>query len=286
MAGPAYTHLYGVRGDGHRLLGDDVRIITWNMGCGFGGRYRSNHLNAWRQIEELDPDVALLQEVASIPDWADPSRIIVAKRNEAGTFLTVVYARRGSCELVAPDASVSPLLGSQAVIAEVTGLGEPLLVASVHTRTGRPKEPELSMFHGLDPEVKGRLDLPSDSGSWNASIICSVIEWAAGRRNFVAGGDFNLAWRFDETDPRPTGWASDQFKAMRDAGWRRPHLKFHAGEERTLFRRPLEIFQLDHFFCDAGTYGRATACDVIHLDDLEELSDHAPLGLTFSSLHD
>lgn len=261
----------------------DVQILAWNMGCGFGAEYRSNHLDAWNRIEDLDPDVALLQEVASIPGWVDLGRVIVASRNQTRTFLTVVYARRGSCEPVAPDVVMAPLIGSQVVIGEVSGLGEPLLVASVHTRTGHPKDPELSMFRALDPEVRDRLELPEDLGSWNAAIIRSAVTHASVGRQFVAGGDFNLSWRFDETESRPTGWASDQFKAMRDAGWRRPHLKFHAGEERTLFRRPLEMFQLDHFFTDANTYVAATSCDVIHLDDLERLSDHAPLGLTFGA---
>ncbi len=174
------------------------------------------------------------------------------------------------------------MLGGQAVIANVEShSGSTTVVASVHARTGPPKDPELAMFNALSGEVRSELRLPNDAGSWNAAIILAVVARAAARTPFIAGGDFNLAWRFDETaSGRPDPyWASAQFKAIRERGWRRPHLKFHAGEERTLFRGPNEIYQLDHFFTDAETYRASTRCDVVSMDDLGGLSDHAPLLL-------
>ena len=62
------------------------------------------------------------------------------------------------------------------------------------------------------------------------------------------------------------------------AGWRAVHPKFHAGEQRTLFRPGKdEAFQWDHIFCDGKPWDAATACDVLHVPHQHELSDHAPL---------
>jgi hypothetical protein len=58
-------------------------------------------------------------------------------------------------------------------------------------------------------------------------------------------------------------------------------MKFHVGEEQTFFRagRPTEMYQLDHYLTDEQTYGTATRCDVVQLENRAALSDHAPLLL-------
>lgn len=152
-----------------------------------------------------------------------------------------------------------------------------MVVASVHTIPGRPSGWQGPAFDALPPELSA--GLPKDRGSWNAHIILDAIARSSSGGRFILGGDFNVAWRFDETDKVPSHWAGDQFRAMRERGWRRPHLKFHAGEERTLFRHDHELFQLDHFFVDELTYGISTGCDVLDLEDQSRLSDHAPLAL-------
>lgn len=253
------------------------------MGCGYGSRYKANHAQAWREIEALDPDVALLQEVLRVPESIDPSRVERAPRNRAGTFQTVVYVRRGSLVRIEPEPTLSPVVGGQVVLAEVTGLSiSPVVVASIHTLTGAPEKQAQEAFNALPDSVRGLL--PEDRGSWNAAVILRSVAQHTRDRRFVVGGDLNLAWRFDEVQGGKTSyWASEQFRALRSEGWRRCHLKFHAGEERTLFRRPDELYQLDHLFADAETYGAATCCDVLQLDDLQELSDHAPLVLEIES---
>lgn len=70
------------------------------------------------------------------------------------------------------------------------------------------------------------------------------------------------------------------FAKAEAAGWRAVHPKFHAGEQRTLFRPGKdEAFQLDHLLCDRKTWDAATACEVLQVPYLEELSDHAPLSV-------
>jgi endonuclease/exonuclease/phosphatase family metal-dependent hydrolase len=256
-----------------------MRFVTWNMGCGFGGAYKPAHLEAWAETEALDPDVALLQEVMSVPESVDPSRVVGAPQYPGGRFHTIVYVRRGSVRLAEADAVLAPVLGGQAVIAEVSdSSGGPVVLASVHVRTGVPSWESLLLFDALPDELRNRL--PPNQGLWNPTVVVNAIAGRVRGRRFVIGGDFNTAWRFDETQGNATGyWASEQFRAIRDRGWRRCHLKFHAGEERTLFRRPNAIYQLHHFFADDDTYRAASRCDVVHLENLERLSDHAPVIL-------
>lgn len=258
-----------------------MRIMTWNMGCAFqGSKYRRAHGEAWNRLEELDPDVAFLQEVSHIPESIDTARVVSAPRNQDGTYQTVVYSRRGSLRRLMPSPVLAPALMGQAVLAEPANSSstKPIVLASVHTVTGHPQAVMELAFEALPPDVKARF--PGDRGSWNAHVILEAVAQSTSGGRFIVGGDFNLAWRFDETDKSRRYWASDQFRAMRDKGWLRPHLKFHAGEERTLFRRENEFFQLDHFFVDQDTYDNSTSCDVLHLEDQDRLSDHAPLMLT------
>ena len=164
--------------------------------------------------------------------------IVQAPRNAEGQFSTVIYARRGSATRIEPDPALAPSLLGQAVIARVGDLlAEPFVVASVHTITGVPKGGHKATFEAL--ALAARKRLPANAGSWNAHIIVEAVAGAATSQRFVVGGDFNAAWRFDET--QSSHWASDQFKAMRKHGWRRPHLRFHAGEERTFAPLLLQV---------------------------------------------
>ena len=227
-----------------------MRIITWNMGCAYPGRYRAAHAEAWGQVEALDPDIALLQEVDQVPDSVDQDTVVCSPRDREGGSHTVVYARRGTVTMLGPEPDLAPALLGQALITEVAGLTpEPLVMVSVQAL----------------------------AGSWNTQIILDAVTGVSANREFVVGGDFNLAWRFEETQHSHS--ASDQFKAMRDQGWLRPHLKFHAGEQRTLFDGMDQLYQLDHFFVDHRTLQRSTRCDVVNLDEQDRLSDHAPLLL-------
>jgi endonuclease/exonuclease/phosphatase family metal-dependent hydrolase len=257
-----------------------MRVITWNMGCAYErSKYRANHAEAWSRIERLDPDVALLQEVGYIPQSIDPERVVATPRNPDSTFLTVVYARRGKVVRLLTDPSLSTVVRGQAVVAEVSGASvHPVVFASVHTLTGLPSAEAKLAFEALATD--GRLQLSTDTGSWHPQVILQAVDQHVGGRRFVVGGDFNVAWRFDEEQGSEGGyWASAQFQAARSKGWRRCHLKFHAGEERTFFRGARELYQLDHIFADKITYDAASRCDVLQMEDQDRLSDHAPMIL-------
>ncbi len=261
-----------------------MRVITWNMGCASErSKYRENHAEAWRRIESLDPDVALLQEVRQVPESIDPRCVVASPRDRGGTFLTVVYARHGRVVRLQLDRALSTVVLGQAVVTEVTGAsGHSVVFASVHALAGLPS-PEARMAFEALPKGGG-LKLSTDAGSWHAQAILHAVDELVVGRRFVVGGDFNMAWRFDEEQGSEGGyWASAHFQAARNKGWRRCHLKFHAGEERTFFRGARELYQLDHLFADKITYDSASRCDVLEVDDLERLSDHATMILDFTA---
>jgi hypothetical protein len=68
------------------------------------------------------------------------------------------------------------------------------------------------------------------------------------------------------------------FLKSRDAGWIAAHAKFHAGEERTLFRpgRDNQLYQVDHPFTDRTTWSDLTRCDVLTAPYLRELLTTRP----------
>jgi exonuclease III len=99
----------------------------------------------------------------------------------------------------------------------------------------------------------------------------------------VVGGDLNAALRFDDLYTRGASLYGnlEWFSKAREAGWWNAHRKFHAGEQRTLFRpgKPDEHFQIDHLFTDKGTWTDLQRCEVLSVPFLGEFSDHAPLVL-------
>lgn len=264
-----------------------MRAVTWNMGCGYGHKFRNAHAQAWSYLkEELDPDLAMLQEVGELPAWLSDDQVIRAPRNHGGNFSTVLYSKSGGLLPVAPPPKLADLLDGQAVMGLLPlGSSRPSLVASVHAKTGLIDQ---AFLDDLPADVRQWFPETADREFWHMVVILAAIEATRRqRRRLVVGGDFNLALRLDEVHgPGSSHWGSGQFfDWARRCGWRRAHLKFHAGEVRTLFRKPKELDQLDHFFVDESTYKTVDACEVLTPPALEDLCDHAPLCLSLTTSH-
>lgn len=256
-----------------------IRIVTWNMGGGSPGGRAASDLH-WQALDRLDPDVALLQEVTAAPDGVADNRWHARRRNDAGrVFYTAILARRGTLVPRSFDTGVLQALQGQAVAADYqTGDDPPLLLSSVHTLTGRVDGQLLASIEG-----PVRDHLPVGQVPSHMDIVLAALLPLTGHGRFVVGGDVNLAWRLDEQHAKGTSmWGSaDWFARVRAHGWRRAHLKFHAGEEQSYHGKGGN--QLDHFFADPATYQSATRCDFVRLDRDHPLSDHDPLLLEIDS---
>lgn len=162
-------------------------------------------------------------------------------------------------------------------LAELELNGAAVLLASIHADT-----------RAVDPELLEEHEMPGVGGShtakvYPADLILAGLTELTLRRRFIVGGDLNLSVRFDDlyTQGSDLYGSVEWFGKARAVGWRNAHLKFHAGDQRTLFRpgKPDEHFQIDHLFTDRTTWQQLTRCDVLAVPMLEELTDHAPLVL-------
>lgn len=137
-----------------------------------------------------------------------------------------------------------PHLPAQVTVAELELAGVDWLFASVHANT---KELDREALPGL-PRQAGC----STSGKIFPVILADLAAHTRSRR-FVVGGDLNATLRFDALyAPTSVYYGNAEWFGKATAvGWRALHPKFHAGEQRTLFRPGKnEAFQLDHLFCD------------------------------------
>ncbi len=256
-----------------------MRIVTWNTGCAYGGTYKKANARAWQQLAAWAPDVALLQEVMRPPSWVPESEVVFTPYEFSDQIGTAVWVPGAAPRAADLALTWLPQLPPQVTVAEVELAGVSWLLASIHADT---KELDRTVVPGLPDGVgcstSGRL-FPLDV------ILADLAAHTSGRR-FVVGGDLNAALRFDALfGPTSVYYGNAEwFSKAAAAGWRAVHPKFHAGEQRTLFRPGKdEAFQLDHLFCDRKTWDAATGCDVLAVPYLNELSDHAPLALDVDS---
>src|SRR4051812_35839742 len=62
-----------------------MRVVCWNM------RRATERSSAWRLLEDLDPDIAFLQEVASMPGSIKVSYSVIHKRAIHGSGRTQAF---------------------------------------------------------------------------------------------------------------------------------------------------------------------------------------------------
>lgn len=252
-----------------------MRALTWNTGCAYGSTYKGSNPRAWQQIAAWAPDVALLQEVMRPPAWVPASEVIFTPYDFSDQIGTAVWVPGGRPQAAELALSWLPHLPPQVTVAQVELADVTWLLASMHANTkelDRQKLPPLPAQTGCS--TSGKV-FPLDV------ILADLAPHTRGRR-FVVGGDLNAALRFDALYPPTSVYYgnAEWFGKAAAVGWLALHPKFHAGEQRTLFRPGKdEAFQLDHLFCDRTSWDAAAACDVLQVPYLDELSDHAPVAV-------
>ena len=261
----------------------DMRIISWNMAGGFA--YDADkHERAWRYLKDLDPDVALLQEVV-IPAWAEghwPS--IVAARKYAPVFGkpdvpwgSSILTKSEAVEAYVPEENswLKELWGS--VCLARLGLKVPLWLASIHSNA-----------YPLSPERLARLPLGElrrchEQKLWEIEIIARELVTLTRGEDLVAGGDLNSGLLFDKTYRYDNN--ERLFSNLAEQGL--VDLRVAAGieeEQQTYFKEGRGPYQLDHVFASAGLADRVKSWRWRVLSEVAErgLSDHAPIEIVCS----
>ena len=272
-----------------------MRVVSWNLEGSPGGV----NPGAWKYLlKDLDPDVALLQEIAIanfsssnptpvIPD-AVMERYHVHAVQHIGTRKhgTAVIARKSEFSLkpvhiVPPDKKVAALFAAaegSVAAAEISNGTDSFLAVSVHTLTADNLPADLVEEFPIGHMLKGTNRL------WWADVVrVGLKHIPCSDQSAIVAGDWNLSRQF------PNRQGNQQFfDLMRKAGWTELHRIFREFEQPTFARRRkgaryLTNKMLDHSFATTDLALRCLACDVDYLPVLtgRGVSDHTPLVMEF-----
>ncbi len=265
------------------------RIVAWNC------RRAALKSGAWDYLLELDPDVALLQEVGAVPPrvsdvYTSAEATPVTRTGRPQRFRTAVLVRgeiAGDVELPAPSGWVARELAffmGNFVAKRVTlRNGLDLKVISAHS----PAFPiDWSRLKGVDTTG---IQLTQNRDVWATEILWASLGsmGIAADDPFVVGGDFNSSETFD------TLWAGGprgnrEFIERMNALGLHECLRTFQGQLTPTFRSPRGgsvIHQLDHLYVTSALLGKLVRCDVDSADRVfgatPTLSDHLPIVADF-----
>jgi exonuclease III len=241
---------------------------------------------------ELDADIALLQEVSSVPSvinerWSGVSRAAVTKKGGPQRFSTAVLVRAEICEPLTLASSVSwvqselalfegNLVGCRVRLGEADGIN----VLSVYS----PAWPiDRRRLTGVDT---GGVRLRQNRDVWLTDVVLAALtdmeispddEW-------IIGGDLNLSETFDLWKGGPRG-NREYLDRMNDFGLV-DCLRKAAGVLTPTFRNPRGggvLHQMDHLFVSRPLAERLAACGVGSPGRVfGRLSDHLPIIADFT----
>ena len=205
-----------------------MRIVSWNLGAAFGP-YVERHDDAWRHLESLAPDIALLQECVPAA-WALRRWTVVKAPFTFWTTGIAVPAWKATEVAIPADNILARFAGFVAAAeVEVPEIG-PVLVVSVHS-SAHPASART--LRGLDAEALRRPSVREPW--WNDLFFAGAVELVAQRR-FIVGGDWNTA-RYVDKDGVAEPEGAEFFARAADAGWVDLHQAAVGHEERTWYGR-------------------------------------------------
>lgn len=253
---------------------------------GYWGHART-HETAWQWLlDELSPDIALLQECI-VPSWVQTranvlfERAYPKSRNQhwgtalvtkelptAAVHLEEVEAWLATLGDDAPEVCSAARLKGWCVSAKVLMPdGSSALVLSIHN----PAFPiSRSLTEGRD--LTGiKLELNNDV--WLLDVIFYHLKNRL-EEPLLVGGDFNCSRLLDEPAPRGN---AEFFDRLTNDGFVSLHRRFHDADEQTFFQPNKRSHQLDYLYTDATLAKYATRCGVISKQMVTSYSDHAPV---------
>jgi endonuclease/exonuclease/phosphatase family metal-dependent hydrolase len=218
--------------------------VVWNTGI---------RRAAWDYlVEELRPDLALLQEFTPRPEDSNRGQIVRAAAPDR-SWGSAVYVKSGTAE----EISLSPEHRGWLMAADVQLPGFDRLVA-------------VSVHASILPTVRPNIDRAFDE-----------LEQHLHGRSFVLGGDLNLSRLYDKVNR--TTHHTEFLEALPARGFFDCLEKFHPGEQHTFCRaRFPNKYQDDYVYVSHDLAPAVAGCDVAASCDVVvngALSDHCPLRL-------
>jgi endonuclease/exonuclease/phosphatase family metal-dependent hydrolase len=262
-------------------------VVTWNC------RRASAQSALWGYLAELDPDVAMLQEVCGLPaalrDLYDIKfgvpRTKAGKPQAFASALMVKGAIGESVPLSSPEAWVREQLNSfqgNILSYEVNvGGGCPMTAVAAYS----PAWPvSKSAYAGVD--VTG-VKLSQNPDLWVTDILTAALRHGKVdcENAAVVAGDFNACETFDSWKGGPRG-NREWLDRMADIGFMEC-LRHHQGQLTPTFRGPgrkVPNCQIDHLFVNQVLASRLIQCTVGDAERVfgQSLSDHLPVIADFA----
>jgi exonuclease III len=266
-----------------------MKICCWNI-----RRASSDSEATWDYLAEINPDIALLQEVGSISPkieqqykscWV-PARTKEGRMQKFGTAVLLRGDILAPIKLATEWPWANELLdrfGGNLVGLQVDcGTTKKLNVVSVYSPAWPIPTEE---WEGQDvSEVKSEY---SSGDVWLADLLLSALrnEDLLGQ-DWILGGDLNSSITFDYlwgNEPRGNLAYLERMEALGLLEL----LRHHQGQLTPTFRNPKGgkiIHQIDHLFASPSIQARLKSCDVGDKERIfaeASLSDHLPIIAEF-----
>jgi len=257
-----------------------MRVVTWNC------RRSTKEKDIWKHVQELSPNILLLEEVSSFPKWIENNYIYkyersITKNNTKQRFGNLL-AHNGekiqeielTTELAWVNKEIKKFKGNL-LSYNIKLNSNALNLISVYS----PAWPLNSDI--LNQEQIGSVKLTQNRELWLADLLWYALKCNINNNlNYIIGGDFNLSTTFDSWGKYPRG-NQEYLDRMRDIGLIECLKKFH-GELVPTFKDPSNgkiIHQMDHLFVTSNLYLKLSNCCVGDREYIfgNKLSDHLPI---------
>ena len=260
-----------------------MKVVSWNM---------HNRDDGWPLLRDLEPDIALIQEVRTVPDDVAGSNQIVRRHamrrsGQPQNFSTAILVNGSvdhELELSSPwpwvdtqlDKFAGNFVGASTKISDLK-----INVLSAYSPAWRIlSSSELSLIEGSD-QVK----LENNRELWGTELLWAALKERTEVGTWMVGGDLNACETFDSCGPRPRG-NREFLDRMCDLGLTEvlrkaqeqltpTYRKFKTGECRN---------QMDYLWVSKDLANRLVSCEVGDPDVVfaNGLSDHLPIIGEFS----
>ena len=262
-----------------------MRVITWNI------RRATKNSQAWKILINLNPNVALLQEVTSIPNaifelFDVKSSLAISKNGKPQKFGTAILVK-GKIINELPLSSEYAWVNQE--LAHLSGnllscIGQPigcpiLKIISVYS----PAWPiDTSKYLDFDITI---VKLKTNPKLWVTEVLWSALKNATLKEMpWIVGGDLNSSETFDCTF---SSGNREILERMNMLGFSEC-LRTYNGKLTPTFKNPRDgkiIHQLDHLFVNATLYSALKYCNIGDASIIfdSSFSDHLPIIADFEN---
>jgi len=236
-----------------------MRFVTWNMN--YWIRNKQQRKLAWSYLfDELDPDIALLQEAKIQTLNLDNYNIIYHKLDGRRDWGSIIVAKNYR---LFEHLIKNYYPGSRGLIAAEAQVSENIRITVIN------------IYGQIDPDGYATTTLHH-----MLSDLTPILHKEGKKKFIVLGGDFNISKQWDEKYKNRDPLHKLVFDRLEDFGLVNCTGIFYGGHIKTYtHRRGNFPWQTDYLFVSSNLKERIKFCEVISSEEINELSDHSPILL-------